>query len=478
MASNNIKIHQHFKVVPTSSTQITTTIKPLTYFDLFWLRFHPVERVFFYTLPVSQSHPSFFFQKLVPKFKSSLSLTLQHFLPLAGRIVWPSDSPKPFIQFNLNDNDDGVSLLIAESDLDFNHVIENSPQEASLSRSLIPFLESTDSFASVLSIQVTLFPESGFSIGISTHHAVLDGKSSTMFIKAWAYLCNKIIKTEEETPTLLPELEPLFNRVIIKDRNELEVTLTNNWMDTMTKLFPNEKGNKRCLKILPFEPKLKDCVRATFKLTREDLNKLNKRVLSTWEIFNTNESKPRNLSSFVLTCAYSLVCIAKAFQGVEKERKKFTFAFTIDCRSRLEPPIPNNYFGNCVLGHFINTQPLDFIKEDGLNLVTKSIYDQIKLIKEKGVFEGIKDVFAKYTCLASEGVEIIGVAGSNRFGVYETDFGWGMPEKVEIVSIDRGLTIGLAESKDGNGGIEIGLVLNKHVMDLFRTLFLEGLSID
>ncbi|XP_058736464.1 phenolic glucoside malonyltransferase 1-like [Vicia villosa] len=467
MASNNIKIHEHFKVVPTSSTQ-TTTITPLTYFDRFWLRFHPVERVFFYTLPNSQSHPSFFFQEIVPNLKSSLALTLQHFLPLAGKIVWPSDSSKPFIQFNPND-EDGVSLLIAESDLDFNHLIENSPQEASLSRSLIPYLESTDSFASVISIQITLFPKNGFSIGISTHHAVLDGKSSTMFIKAWAYLCNKIIKTLEESPTLSPKLEPSFNREIIKENNSIE---------SLSKIFPREKGNERSLKIFPFEPKLEESVRATFKLTREDLDQIKQRVLSKWDIFETNDPKPENLSSFVLTCAYSLVCIAKAIQGVEKEREKFTFAFTIDCRSRLEPPIPNNYFGNCVLGHFINTQPLDFIKEDGLNLVSKSIYDQIKLIKEEGVFEGIKDVFAKYTSLVSEGVEIIGVAGSNRFGVYETDFGWGRPEKVEIVSIDRGLTIGLAESKDGNGGVEVGLVLNKHVMDRFSTLFLEGLSID
>jgi hypothetical protein len=43
---------------------------------------------------------------------------------------------------------------------------------------------------------------------------------------------------------------------------------------------------------------------------------------------------------------------------------------------------------------------------------------------------------------------------------------------VEIVSIDRGLTIGLAKRNDG---IEIGVVLNKHVMDHFSTLFLEGL---
>jgi hypothetical protein len=120
--NNNIKIHEQFNVVPPSSTE-TTTI-PLTFFDIFWLKFHPVERIFFYTLPNSQSHPTFFYKKLVPILKSSLSLTLQHFLPLAGKIVWPSESSQPIVRYTPND---GVSLLIAESDADFDRVIEKSP---------------------------------------------------------------------------------------------------------------------------------------------------------------------------------------------------------------------------------------------------------------------------------------------------------------------------------------------------------------
>jgi hypothetical protein len=72
------------------------------------------------------------------------------------------------------------------------------------------------------------FPESGYSIGISTHHDVLDGKSSTMFIKAWAYRCNKTIEIKEP-PTLLLELQPLFDRNIIKDPDELGDKFSNNW---------------------------------------------------------------------------------------------------------------------------------------------------------------------------------------------------------------------------------------------------------
>lgn len=73
-------------------------------------------------------------------------------------------------------------------------------------------------------------------------------------------------------------------------------------------------------------------------------------VLSKLEVVDKNESnlKPQSLSAFVLTCAYSLVCLAKAIHGAAKEKDKFSFAFPIDCRSRLEPPIQNNYFGNCV----------------------------------------------------------------------------------------------------------------------------------
>lgn len=480
LANNNVKIHEQCKVAPPPSTTQTTTT-PLTFFDLFWLRFHPVERIFFYTLSNSQSHPTFFFNKLVPNLKASLSLTLQHFLPLAGNIIWPSESEKPIIQYTSDDVDNGVSLLIAESDADFNHILENSPHQASLSRSFIPNLESNDSFASIISLQITFFPNSGFSIGISTHHAVLDGKSSTMFIKAWAYLCKKIGETEtetEESPTLLPELEPLFDREIVKDLKDLSTKFTKNWTEILTKMFPNEKNIERSLKIFPFEPKLEDSVRATFQLTREDLDKIKKKVLAKWEVLDGEELKPKTLSTFVVTCSYVLVCIAKAIQGVETKREKFSFSFTTDCRGRLEPPIPNNYFGNCVWGQLVEAQPTYFIEEEGLFLVAKNIHETIKMMNEKGVFVGVEDVFGKYTKLASEGVEIIGVAGSNRFGVYEIDFGLGKPSKVEIISVDRGLTIGLAESRDGNGGVEVGIVLNTHVMNLFTTLFHEGLCID
>ncbi|KEH21659.1 phenolic glucoside malonyltransferase 1 [Medicago truncatula] len=483
MASLNkhIKIHEQCKVSPSSSS--TQLSLPLTFFDYIWLRFHPVERIFFYTLPSSHSHPTFFFENLVPKLKSSLSLTLQHFLPLAGNIVWPSDSPKPFLQFN--PNDDGVSLLLAQCDDDdvsFDKILEhNSPQEASLSRSFVPHLESSDSFASIISIQITLFPKNGFSIGISTHHAVLDGKSSTMFIKAWSSIC-KSLEEETQSLNLEPLLEPFLERELIEDPNDFENSFINTW-NRISSHF--DKSSVKSIKIMSsmFQPIIKDAVRETFELTREDLEKINKRVFSKWNNIEDGaqekeQEQPKKLSTFVLTCAYVSVCIAKAIQQSESDKKqKFSIGFPVDCRSRLVPPIPKNYCGNCVSNHIVDTEPYDFTKEDGVVIVAKKIYGKTQEM-DKGFLDGIETMMYKYMAMIGEGVKGIGVAGSTRFGVYEIDFGFGRPAKVEITSIDRGLTIGLTESKDLKGGVEIGLVLEKHVMDLFQAIFREGLCFD
>uniref|UniRef100_I1KWG1 Uncharacterized protein n=1 Tax=Glycine max TaxID=3847 RepID=I1KWG1_SOYBN len=445
MGSHNIKIQYHSRVSPPSATQTSLS---LTFFDLFWLRFHPVERIFFYTLPTPQSNPSIFYSKIVPKLKTSLSHTLQHFPPLAGNVVWPNDSPNPIVQYTPGNS---VSFVVAESEADFNHVLDNSPHQAS----------------------------EGFSIGISTHHSVLDGKSSTLFIKAWSSLCqtNDDESSESSSPSLAPKLVPFFNRSVIRTPRELGLNFPTNWTEALTKLFPTGNSDGRCLKLLPFPPRLEDEVRARFVLTGADLEKLRKGVLSKWDIVERGtESEAPRLSSFVLTCAYAVVCIAKAIHGVEKEKEKFAFAFTVDCRARLEPPIPENYFGNCVWGNLVDADPLDFIKEEAFGIVAKSIHSKIKEMLDKGIFHGADSSFSKYESMAKEKVEVFAIAGSNRFGVYGTDFGWGKPAKVEITSVGRGLTIGLAESKDGNGGVEVGLVLKKNVMDLFATLFRRGVS--
>ncbi|XP_054783750.1 malonyl-CoA:anthocyanidin 5-O-glucoside-6''-O-malonyltransferase-like [Prosopis cineraria] len=488
MASPNssLKILEVCKVAPPPSSHKSSF--PLTFFDLLWLRLHPVERLFFF--PVPHLNSSSFFHSIVPKLKRSLSLVLYHFLPLAGNIVWPSDdSLKPIAQYSPGD---AVSLTIAVSDSDMTNLIDNSPREAVQCRPFIPNLESRDSSASALSLQITLFPNSGFCIGMSSHHACLDGKSSSMFIKAWAYLCRMTEADDAESESsssglLPPELQPFLDREVILDPRGLAVAYINGWSG----LDPTgqTQKNRPSLKILSdmFPLIVDDSARAIFELKRGDLNKIKERVLQKWEInhkateeeredSSSSLSKPPTLSAFVLTASYVLVCIAKAIERTcENKTRKLLFCFPADCRSRLEPPIPENYFGNCVMPNIIETREEDFTDDgDGVVIVAKKIHTKIRKIqRERGALEGAETLFCRYSLESGEEIEIqyIAVAGSNRFGVYETDFGWGRPEKVEITSVDKNITMALAESKDGNGGVEVGLVLKKNVMDRFASLF-------
>ncbi|KAL2329863.1 hypothetical protein Fmac_017444 [Flemingia macrophylla] len=478
MASHNIKIHDHCRVSPPPSTPETSL--PLTFFDAFWLRFHPVERIFYYTLPAPLSHPSTFLTQLLPTLQTSLSHTLRHFPHLAGNVVWPSHSPNPLVKYTPGD---AVSLAVALSQSDFHHSLDNSPRHASDSRAFIPHLESSSSHAQALSLQITLFPDRGFAIAITTHHAVLDGKSSTLFLKAWSSLCKTINESKSPSnapPPLAKEFQPFFDRNVIKPASELGLDLSLDMSELLIKFFPHENTDGRCLKLLPFPPRVDGAARATFVLTRADLERLKRRVLSKWDTEPEPQSKskyfskPATLSSFVVTTAYALVCVARAVHGVEPGRDKFGLGFTVDCRARMEPPVPDNYFGNCVWGLMVNAEPSDFVKEEGVVAIAKSIHGKIKEISEEGVFCD-SNLSSKYEAWIKGGVEIFGIAGSNRFGVYGTDFGWGKPAKVEIPSVDRGLTIGLAESKDEKGGVEVGLVLDKDVMNLFATLFRGGL---
>ncbi|KAH7847725.1 hypothetical protein Vadar_029566 [Vaccinium darrowii] len=110
--------------MPHSPNSATQTSLPLTFFDIFWLI--PLnQRLFFYEFPNPQTTLT---NTILPKLKHSLSVTLQHYLPLTGNLMWSPDSDKL----------------------------------------IVPYSE-----------------------GYAAHPAVLDGKSIAMFMHSWASICKR-----------------------------------------------------------------------------------------------------------------------------------------------------------------------------------------------------------------------------------------------------------------------------------------------
>ncbi|CAA7055484.1 unnamed protein product [Microthlaspi erraticum] len=442
---NNIHVSQ---VTPSNSDSSESLTLPLTFFDLLWLKHKAVERVIFYRL--TDATRSFFDLVIVPNLKSSLSSALSHYLPLAGKLIWNPLDPKPTIVYSPND---AVSFTVAESNAAFSRLSGNEPFPPSDLYPLVPELRVSDDSASAVSFQVTLFPNQGFCIGVTTHHAVSDGKTTTNFLKSWAHTCN-----QSNIP--LPEdLIPFYDRTVIKGPPEIDTKVLATWHST---------DKPKSLKLIPKPPEIdSDVVRFTFELTREDIQKLRDRLQ------RESYSEKLRLSTFVVTFSYAFTCLIRS--GGDDPTRPVGYRFAVDCRRLIDPPIPTSYFGNCVFSAVkLPLMAGMFLGEDGFVAAARLISDSVEGL-DSNVAWKIPELLETYANAPAESL-FVSVAGSTRFGVYGLDFGWGKPVKVLIVSVDQRGKISMTESRDGNGGVEVGLSLKKHEMNVFIDLLHDGLN--
>ncbi|XP_045814020.1 phenolic glucoside malonyltransferase 1-like [Trifolium pratense] len=436
---------------PTKPSQSPTSL-PLTFFDLLWLRFPPVERLFFYEFTNSTN---IFYETFLPNLKQSLSLTLQHFLPFAGNIVWPIGSSKPIINYVPGDF---VSLTVVESNSSFKDISSNHC-DASKRHHLIPLLNTSHEKASLVSFQVTLFPNNGFCIGITSHHAGLDGKSSTNFMKSWSYITSSNSNLDSSFISLPENLTPFLDRSLIEDHyNGISEGYANTLM----------KHGGQSLKVWDsFGTSKSDAIKSLFELAPSNIQKLKEYARN--EMKNMNVT---NLSTFSITCAYVLSCLVRVEQPKEE---KVIFIFSVDCRARLDPPISSMYIGNCVAGQIVELEPKKFIGQEGFLSALEGMNKGLNKVKNDGVLNDAEN-WLDNMFNGNKSIKIYSIAGSPRFEVYGIDFGFGKPKKVDLTSTDKTGAFSISESRNNDGGVEIGLALNEQEMEAFSTFFVQGLE--
>ncbi|CAI9299659.1 unnamed protein product [Lactuca saligna] len=442
-----ITVLEQSQVSPPPSTKAQTCL-PLSFFDLAWLHVHPFHHLFFYELP--QLSKTQFIETIVPTLKTSLSKTLLHFSPFSGNlIIDPTGTRKPQIRYI---EGDAVSVTIAESNLDFNDLVGNHPRACDKFYPLIPLLGKAEKVIDyvtipLFSIQVTFFPNSGFSIGTTNHHGLGDASTRFRFLEAWT----SIARSGSDELFLANGSLPFYDRVI--NHPELdEIYLKRAKLDTF-----NEKYQPRRLS----GPN--DNVRTTLVLTRPIINQMKKFVL-------TQLPTLQHVSSFTVACAYFWSCFAKL-----RSDELQVFGFAVDCRARLEPPIPANYIGNCIAPCGAMAKSNSLAGKEGFvtaaKLLGESLYKMLK--DEDGIMKDAKTWFN----FSFEGMStFITVTGTPKHKFYDADFGWGKPKKYETVSIDYSVAISLNASKDSNEDLEIGVSLSRTEMEVFIPIFNEGLE--
>ncbi|XP_020573032.1 phenolic glucoside malonyltransferase 2-like [Phalaenopsis equestris] len=435
--------------------------QPLSYLDSIWLRSSlRVERLFFYDYPHPISH---FRHHELPNLTKSLSLALRHFYLLAGSI---RPSPVSDDQFEIAYTEgDSVPVTVAEfigdGDDDFRSISGHQPRDIKTLRVLVPKQEKSSSGgeSTLLSIQITLFRNKGICVCFATYHAACDGSASMQFIRSWA-------AAHQSPESVLENISPPFlDRSVIVDTHRIDqklIDLANRFKEMLKENYLKEKES------LPAsEP---DLVSASFTLSKDQIARLKERVRSK----GVEKGKPTlHISAFVVTCAHVWRCLEKAREN-EKAIKHY-FSSAVDWRSRMKPaPLPSNYFGNCVGACVAELEAGELVGKEGLELAAMEIGKCIDGLQGRDIGEVLGEAIDLLMSLAGSS-RPLSVAGSPKLGVYETDFGWGKPVKVEITSIHETGAISLAESRGEEGGLEIGLVLPEEEMKKFGNCFSSDL---
>ncbi|KAH7575840.1 hypothetical protein JRO89_XS02G0230700 [Xanthoceras sorbifolium] len=127
------------------------------------------------------------------------------------------------------------------------------------------------------------------------------------------------------------------------------------------------------------------------------------------------------ISTFAVACAFMWVNLMKLQEQIrgsldDDDDMLYHFLALADCRER---------FGRELMG------------ANGMVIVAKAIGRQIYELGKGSVFKGEEKFSSSSEEIFKDG-RVVTVASSPNFWVYETDFGWGKPKKVEMVHIKDG----------------------------------------
>jgi hypothetical protein len=412
---------------------------PLTFFDAFWVISPPVERVFFYRLAADAGIAT-----ILSDLKTSLSAALHAYYPLAGRLrLTPGTADRYELHYQPGD---GVTFTVAEycGDADVDELATDEPKKVATVAALAPPLAGG---GALLALQATVL-HGGIAVGVTVHHAACDGAGSTRFLHAWAAAC-----TGSE-----PSSPPVIDRTLVKDPKGLyhvfvKGILTADQMESVK--MPDDQ------------------LFGTFTLSKEDIQRV-KEVIAG-EAGRRGAAPPR-CSSLVATFGFVWSCYQRAKEEGINGGDQTYLLFPVDYRSRMKPPIPDAYLGNCV-GGAIHGTPKDQLAAagaDGLfvacTAVAAAIEEAVSGVESPELWsERIKEA-------AMAGTGMLTVAGSPRFRVYDVDLGFGRPAKVEIVSVARTGAMAVAEGRSSRGGMEVGISLPADGMKRFQKCFEDAIA--
>ncbi|XP_050209198.1 stemmadenine O-acetyltransferase-like [Mercurialis annua] len=321
--------------------------------------------------------------------KQSLSETLTHFYPLAGRIK---------DKLSIDCNDEGVFYVEARVNTSLSEYQNQHEFLASTTTLLPEKLNQYQELAPgsyVAMIQETNFACGGITIGILASHMIMDGTALSSFLRYWASVTSKsregLVYPNFDSSFLFPQYES----------------------------FPKEAtvyGMMSSVGVQVGKISIK-----RFKFDASTIAALKAKAISL--------SVENPTSVEVLSALFSkhIMAISKARSGVEKQ---LAIMHSVNLRRKASPPLSKSSMGNFLWQVATLCKP----DEATFSSILRQIRDAIAkvdgdFVKKLQGDEGFLNLYemVKETSGVLHDVEHINFVSWCNFGLYETDFGWGKP---------------------------------------------------
>ena len=350
------------------------------------------------------------------RIKKSLSEALTQFYPLAGRV-----KENLYIECN----DEGVNYVEAVAKCNLSEFLENlNPCEH---KKFLPY-ELDDVNDLVAAVQVTTFNCGGIVIGLELSHKVADASSFFLFLNSWAATArgsSSIVSPRLDVAKILPS-----------------VTLSGYNPNTGT------SRNNNVLKRIVFDGNAIAAIRAKFSSSNKSIE-------------YPRPTRVEALSAFI----YSRFIAAT--QPEADPNKAYIMFIAVDLRKRLDPPLPQNCFGN------ISQSTASVVSnniEDGFNGTVLPMREAIRTVNMDYVkkLDGHLNFIAENIEKSSRGeVVTFGFTSLCRFPIYEADFGWGKPVWVGSTKLLYHNLVTFFDTKSEDG-IEAWITLKEEDMAKFE----------
>ncbi|XP_006342478.1 uncharacterized acetyltransferase At3g50280-like [Solanum tuberosum] len=359
---------------------------------------------------------------LVDHLKASLARTLDFFPPLVGRYsTTKNPNDNTITSFSITCNNSGAEFTHAIApELTVKEILE-SCYVPTIVHSLFP-LNKVRNMQCVtkplLGVQVTELVD-GYFIGCTMSHSLGDGTCFWHFFNSWSEITRGF-----ELISQFPALERWFPQNI-----------------NPPIYFPLELVDEKLYECIDM-PILKERI---FHLSKENVCKLKAKANS--------EMDTKSISSLQAFLAHLWRSVTRC--NCVNANEEVTLNIIVGTRTRLNPPLPQEYWGNAVIlksikvkaGELLENQ-LGFSALQINKVVVSQNYEEV-IDSYKGWVEKPVMFSKKLLLMANK----LSISSSPKFSVYSCDFGWGKPV---------GVRSGMANKGDGKvtlfPGVEEGSV--------------------